>query len=313
MSSPPYHLRPNKAIDRLVMIEAIRRLEQIGSLADYTYYGLGGPYLEDFRVLYELCNEIGLVSIEAMDHIYKRQKFHRPCKTLDLRNLDLFEFINEYEADEEKSIFWLDYTDLEYINFEYFGLLLTKISRNSMVKVSLRADHKDYLDPETHEEFKAKFQKIMPDPDAIPPGRSLQYAKFIQDMLEVIAQRSLPGALPLMFQPINSFYYSDTNGMLTVTGVVCARNEEAKIREVFQDWKFSNFEWYNPARINVPILSTKERLLLQGKLPTSKPAGEFLLQTLGYRIEKSLSQTRNQLEQYADFHRYYPYFIRGIP
>ena len=64
MKQPPYHLRPNKAVDRLALVEAIKRLGRMGDLSEYTYYGLGGPYLEDFRLLYELCPEIKMVSIE---------------------------------------------------------------------------------------------------------------------------------------------------------------------------------------------------------------------------------------------------------
>ena len=269
--------------------------------------------MEDFRTLYERCEEIELVSIEKDRHVFDRQKFHLPCRKLKLLNLDIFSFIDEYEANEQKSIFWLDYTDLEYTNFEYFELLLRKVSVDSMVKLSLRADARDFSHPEKQKEFKDKFQAIMPDPGAVPPGRPLPYAKFLQDMVELVVQRAFRGQSPYMFQPINSFYYRDANGMLTVTGIVCLKAESSKIQDAFRDWEFANFDWSDPASIEVPMLSTKERLLLQEALPCSKPAGEILMNALGYRLMKNKSQTKRQLDQYADFHRYYPYFIRGIP
>ena len=86
MKHPAYHLRPNKAAERFAFIEAIRRLERLSEsgLADYTYHGLGGPYLEDFRLLYEFCPDIDMVSIESNDETYKRQRFHRPSSKVKL-------------------------------------------------------------------------------------------------------------------------------------------------------------------------------------------------------------------------------------
>ncbi len=53
MTPPAYHLRTNKAIDRFTFIEAIRRMASPKELSECTYYGFGGPYLEDFRLLHE--------------------------------------------------------------------------------------------------------------------------------------------------------------------------------------------------------------------------------------------------------------------
>ena len=167
MIQPAYHLRPNKAVDRFILLEVIRRLEQFEDLADYTYYGLGGPYLEDFRVLYEASDDVGMVSVESNESIFKRQEFHRPCSTIQLTNVDLFQFIDLYEHDDQKSIFWLDYPNLRLSNFEYFELLLKKVCERSIVKVSLRAVPTDWRD--SPQRFAQEFRAIMPDPDDDPP------------------------------------------------------------------------------------------------------------------------------------------------
>ena len=311
MIQPAYHLRPNKAVDRFVLLEAIRRLERFEDLAQYTYYGLGGPYLEDFRVLYEMRDDIRMVSIESKERIFKRQDFHRPCSTLQLENVDIFQFIDQYEHDDQKSIFWLDYTNLKLANFEYFELLLKKVAERSLVKVSLRAEATDWRDDP--KSFVQEFRAIMPDPDDDPPLMDSSYAKLLQDMLMIVAQRALPGELPTMFQPITSFFYSDSTGMLTVTGVVCSRDDEKTFREAFDGWHFANLDWREPKVIDVPILSTKERLRLQEKLPCEGDAGKTLLEALGYELDGGADGTMRQLEQYSKYHRYYPYFIRAVP
>jgi len=118
---PPYHLRPNKAVDRLFFVEAIKRLDRLADLKEYTYYGLGGPYLEDFRLLYEMCPEVKkMVSIEENEDTFRRQEFHLPCGILRLEKTKFKSFLAGYEANDENSIFWLDYTGLEYGHFEDF-------------------------------------------------------------------------------------------------------------------------------------------------------------------------------------------------
>ena len=314
MNQPAYHLRPNKAVDRFLLLEVIRRLDQLENLSDYTYFGLGGPYLEDFRVLYEQREEVGMISIESNEHIFKRQKFHLPCRTLQLEHIDLFHFIDQYEHDDQKSIFWLDYTNLKKKNFDYFELLLKKVAERSLVKISLRAQATDWR--RKPERFGREFQAIMPDPEDNPPLMALSYAKLLQDMLKIVVQRVLPGKLPTMFQPITSFFYSDGIGMLTLTGMVCSREDKSVVRKAFDGWPFANLDWSEPKEIDVPILSTKERLCLQDRLPCDGNAGETLFEALGYELEEGeegKERTKRQLEQYAEFHRYYPYFIRAAP
>ena len=115
-------------------------MDRLARLSEFTYYGLGGPYLDDFRLIYELCPEMKMVSIEQDNETCKRQYFHLPCKEDRLRLVEkpFNSFLASYTSNDEKSIFWLDYTGLSYGNFEDFIMLLGKVA-NSMVRVSLTA------------------------------------------------------------------------------------------------------------------------------------------------------------------------------
>ena len=319
MKQPPYHLRLNKAVDRLLTIDAIRRMDRLERLSEFTYYGLGGPYLDDFRLIYELFPEIKMVSIEKDEDIYKRQEFHSPCGNLRLERAQFKSFLVRYEPNDEKSIFWLDYTGLDYGNFEDFMALLSKVSENSMVKITLRAEPSDFFDKQNEtpgsgaERFRRQFGALMPDSAADPPLRFRDFVCLLQDMAQVAAQKALPSAVPLMFQPVSSFYYSDGTGMFTLTGVVCQRDAEAATKEAFQDLHFRNLTWAKPKIINVPVLSTQERLHLQKLLPCRSGAGRTLREALGYLIDEDRESTEAKLKQYADFHLYYPYFMRAVP
>ena len=80
MRHPPYHLRVNKAIDRFLLVQIIDILKRYCEISDYTYYGFGGPFLEDCRLIHNRCPEIKIVSIEKNEHTFKRQEFHRFSK-----------------------------------------------------------------------------------------------------------------------------------------------------------------------------------------------------------------------------------------
>jgi hypothetical protein len=309
MKHPAYHLRPNKAVERVAFVEGIKLLAKLEELSEYTYFGFGGPYLEDFRLLYELCPELKMISIEEDAETYKRQLFHLPCGTLELRQAEFSSFLAQYEANDEKSIFWLDYTDLAYSNFEDLMVLLGKVAANSMIKVTLRAEPSDFKD--NPDEFRRRFEILMPDQSVVPPSTSSDLAYLIQGMTRIASQRALPGALPHVFQPVSSFYYSDGTGMFTLTGVVCRRSDQAKAKSVFRDLRFSNLDWARPKKIDVPTLSTKERLHLQRLLPGG--SGAALRLELGYFIDHDRRQTEKKLQQYADFHRYFPYFMKATP
>ncbi|OGN90082.1 MAG: hypothetical protein A2Z74_00235 [Chloroflexi bacterium RBG_13_46_9] len=311
MKHPPYHLRINKAVDRFALIEAIRRLEKLGNLNEYNYYGLGGPYLEEFRLLYEFYPEIDMFSIEQDEETYKRQKFHLPCGTLHLENMDVKSFLARYDSGGKKSIVWLDYTGLEYSDFEDFMLLLTRVAEKSMVKITLRAEPRDYFNK--GEEFRKKFSAIMPRPSEDPPPMVHDFAYLLQEMLQISSQKALPADVPIKFQPVSSFYYSDGTNMYTLTGVIWPRREKTAVKQVFKGWKFANLTWSEPRLIDIPTLSTKERLCLEGFLPCLKSPGKTLRKALGYLIDEDVPITEAKLKQYADFHRYSPYFLRGIP
>jgi hypothetical protein len=321
MSDPAYHLRPNKAVDRFAFIEAIKFLQKLNvNLEKYTYYGLGGPYLEDMRLIYENYPKISMISIEEMDRVFKRQKFHKPCGTLKLIKAKSKEFIAQYESKNKKSIFWLDYTELHYPCFQDFFVLLQKVAQGSMIKITLRANPADYIG-ETDEikekyaqQFREEFATILPHPERDPPRTIGELADTIQKMIQRMAQQSLSATTsPLTFYPVSSFYYTDGTGIFTLTGVVWPRNDKPAIEKAFNKWEFANLNWGSPTKIAIPSLSTKERLKLQKYLPCRNFRGTTLRRALGYSIEETEPKTILALEQYAKFHRYFPYFLRGIP
>jgi hypothetical protein len=321
MATPAYHLRTNKAVDRLLFLDALHMFETASAFAKYVYYSFGGPYLDDFRLMHEHFPKMKMVSIELLEEVFERQRFHKPTGYVTLMHSDLHTFLTNYDAGRKKGVFWLDYTKLELAQFEEFMMLLGKVNANSIVKITLQCQPMYYQNKIGDEKkadgtykndknklFRDTFQDFLPSSSVAIPHDPLGFARLLQDMVQIAAQKALPSAAGgLVFQPVSSFYYKDGAGIFTLTGIVCDPAEQDDIKEKFSKWAFANLDLANPPKeIDVPVLSTKERLHLQKYLPCK---GEKLAKALGYPIGDN---NAGKMQQYADFYRQYPYFIRAV-
>ena len=110
-------------------------------------------------------------------------------------------------------------------------------------------------------------------------------------------------------------YHSEIGnpGLYTVTGVVCDREYPAEIRGHFEGWQFRNLDWNPPTRIDLPDLSTKEKLALQRLLPCEDDSGATLQEALGYSIADTEAKSRRMLGQWALHHRYAAHFVKAHP
>lgn len=332
MRHPPYHLRINKSVDRLLLVDIMRALEITGQ--NVSYYSLAGPFLEDLRVMDHFFPEIKLFSLETSQETYKRQEFHRFNRRISLIHKPLNEFLSkEYEAGEI-DVFWLDYTDWKYSTIEDFQYILRKVAPGSVIRLTVRAE--PYLDAshlnkhgvsddeikrlkeELKKNFINEFDKVLPEPfDYDSLFKFSGIAKSIQNIIQHAASKALDFVgSKTDYMHIHSTRYNDHTQMLTITGVVYERNSENDIRKKLNKLHFfkprQNGMWADPSEINVPALSIKERLLLESILPIppDEDKGELLYKTLKYKIGDTDKNTKKQLAQYADYHRDYPNFVR---
>ncbi len=323
--TPPYHLRPNKAVDRLMLVEALKRVFTIKPAKEYTYYSLAGPFLEDSKLIHQFFPETKLVSLEEKPEEYKRQRFHRFCRHIKLLEVTLKDFLVTFES-KGRQIFWIDYTGFKYENLAWFGELLTKVSDFSVVRITVQCNleglknkpatyeetkERDAVLAETKNRFENDFRGLISVPLDIDVFTDVEkYRRVVQDLIQVQSQNSLPAIGGRVFQVLNSSVYRDTTGMLSVTGIVIPTSERTLVAKQFKSWKFANLKWRAPIPISVPVLSVQERLSLQKHLPLRDKITQTYLKCLGYRIGDSASQHLKMMENYADFHAYYPFFAR---
>lgn len=341
MKHPPYHLRINKAVDRLLLVDVVRASQAFTKItpANYRYISLAGPFLEDLRVMDHFFPLMTLISLEKNLQTFKRQQFHQFNSRLDLKHISLSDFLtHEYSVPEMGiDIFWLDFTDITCERFEEFQRVLVKIPVGSIVKITLRAEadldigtlQKASLinvQQEWKDNFDKEFYRFMPyeaPHDAFLAYKA--YARMVQLMIKnatsIVWETS---GYKNKFLPIHSVYYRDNTYMLSVTGGVfpvaseeqLASEEQVKVvkevQDAFGSVKFCDFDWNEPVEINIPDLSLKERMKIEHLLPIDKAenSGAKLHEALTYFVADGRKGTEQQLAMYAEYYRDYPNFLR---
>ncbi|HEY2712968.1 MAG TPA: O-methyltransferase [Chthoniobacterales bacterium] len=326
MKHPPYHLRINKAVDRVLLVDILRALG--ADRKEFSYFSLAGPFLEDLRVMDHFFPLTRLFSLEEELHTYRRQVFHQFSSRLTLLKKSLGDFLSSDYEPGEHDVFWLDYTGLKYPLLEEFQTVLKAVPGGTVVKITLRAQPELELSSlrrrvaetdvlaiqgQMEKSFEDEFQKVLPHPAAGAFSSLKDFARMVQQMVRRAASTALDFAgSDRDFLPVQSARYNDQTQMVSVTGVVCLRTSMKTVRETLKHVRFSGFDWSEPVEINVPALSVKERLHLEEHLPVAngKIAGDELEPALGYRIDRTDSGSKRQLTQYALYHREYPQFVR---
>jgi len=330
MRHPPYQLKPNKAVDRFLLIDLLQQMRVTDwfDMSTYTYYGFGGPFLEDCRLLRRYCPEVKIASIEANKHTYLRQLFHQFGRDITLIDKNFGDFLTSF-ASNGTEIFWLDYTNLEASRLEDFRRLINLADDGSIIKITLRAELpynpllRDLRTWETEEDRDKDFKLFLQEfndefKGYTPPGigrdefdQPMHFVTLILKMIQLTAQNALPvRAHGSIFHILNAATYSDGTQMLSVTGIVYPYEQRNKIEDCFRSWHFFSQTWDTMHKIDVPVLSMKERLKLEKLLPVKNNTGKALLRTLGYNIDKTENSSLERLKQYAAFYKYYPYFVK---
>lgn len=264
-TSIPYHLRPNKAIEREIFLDLLSNLSPVLPLSEYRYVGLGGPFLEDFRLIAKRVGLRHLTCVERDSETSKRQEFNNVSPHVELVCADLEDRLDDLSRDECSSIVWLDYSDSQELpsKLQSFAGLLRQCQPNSIIKMTLAAappgswgsSPADRLDIATE-----RFGSFVPTGLCPQDMQKTRYGAALLRAAELaISREQTPDSLK--FVGLTSFLYADGVPMVTVTGALVQEDgvPEFLERTRITDWEFYNQAWIEPEIIDVPVLSLMEQ------------------------------------------------------
>jgi len=320
-SSLPYRLRPNKAVDRELFLALLTRLAPKMGLQKYHYVGLGGPFLEDFRLLHSRIGIGGkragrtvgkLTCVESDPDVHKRQLFNRPVASIKCVYSTLEDFLDKTTF-SAPAIIWFDYTEPSgrLTQIRRFASTINKVPLGSILRITLNAQ------PEP----RPSDQAVTVDLQEWRRTRFVeQFGTFVPsgiDASEMTLKRFGPTLLKVLSLAVSreekyfrdrrvvwalATHYADGQAMVTAALVVCPR-EDTATEKLVHGWEFFATP-DDPHRLDLPPLSSLERLTLESNNDARRKLGFDLAKVVESRLGD------DPFDVFKKFYRLYPHFSR---
>lgn len=323
-SSLPYRLRPNKAVDRELFLTLLTRLAPGLGLESYQYIGLGGPFLEDFRLVHARLGIQSMICIESEEAVHQRQLFNRPVECIECVHTTLEDFIDTREFCGP-IILWLDFTEPSELSaqIELFARTIGSAAIGSILRITLNANPAALGQPSSDEvsivipgylkatndkptiqewrlsRFKERLGGIFPT--GLTPDK-MSRRNFGKCVLHSLWLAVAKAALSLSDRNIEwalCCHYSDGQPMVTATALI-TRSANEPIATLVRDWEFYSTP-KEPLLLEMPALSTLERL-------TMEAASDPKL-SLGFDLPVSDMKV-DPIASFKRFYRVFPHFSR---
>lgn len=324
-SSLPYRLRPNKAVDRELFLSLLMRLAPKFALEKYHYVGLGGPFLEDFRMIHGRLGIAKMTCIETEEEVHKRQIFNRPVASIDCVHKSLEDYLDETDFGDP-AIIWFDYTEPKGITtqIERFARTIGVVPIGSVLRVTLNANPASLGKPEPKDisveadgeasedrgqkptilewrlaRLKERLGSLFPS--GLTAG-GMSFKTFGTSLLRALKLAVEKEALSFRDRRIVwalATHYADGQAMVTAALVIC-KSDDRTVEELVKGWEFYATA-DAPHRLDLPALSTLERLMMESNVDAKAK--------MGFELPKS-DMGENPFEVFKKFYRIYPHFSR---
>ncbi len=274
-------------------------------------------------------DSMNMFSIESEKIVYQRQLFNTPYSCISVNNTVSSSFITDYNQDAN-SILWLDFADSRAHREQLgeFESFLTKAWSGDIVKITLNANPgalvdgsqtnkvtgKRYLADELNQarldKLKTRIEDFLPKNVTPNDMKKDSYPALLHNVIKYVSSKAMASRPDsTVFQPLTSFYYSDSgNQMMTMTGAIL---EEERVKSFIDEtklanWNLSTLEWGSCKKISVPPLTSKEKSFIDQMLPNSSTSD--IIDALGFSFAEDDKLNQEMVEGYRQYYRYYPSF-----
>lgn len=310
-SSLPYRLRPNKAVDRELFLSLLMRLAPELALERYHYVGLGGPFLEDFRLIHGRLGIEKMTCIETEEQVHKRQLFNRPIASIECVHKSLEDYLDETNLDSP-AIIWFDYTEPKGVTsqIERFARTIGTVPIGSILRITLNANPSSLGRPGGNlseaelmewrlQAFQRRLGALFPNGLIADGMKQENFGKCLLHALKLAVEKEALSFRDRRIVWALATHYADGQAMVTAALVVCRRDDKT-VEEVVKAWEF-HATADAPHRIDLPALSTLERLTME--------SNDDAQAKMGFELPTS-NMGENPFEVFKKFYRIYPHFSR---
>ncbi len=320
--SIPYHLRPNKTIDRELFISLLNRMNGHFNYNNYKYIGLGGPFLDDFKLLYSRVCLNNMISIEMDESVHKRQLFNKPFQDIICEHTTIEDYINNNEIDTP-IIIWLDYTNAKEIvhQLDFFSQLIVGLQLNSIIRITLDASPSTLGNPdpdtitqiitETNckrndaqkiwrlKKLEERLASYLPAQTNYEQMSNKNFGKVILSAIKLAGENSILQSSDRKLIWSLSTHYCDGHSMVTATAVIISISDD-KTEKLITDWEFHSTP-DKPKVIDIPTLSIFEKSFMEFNNDNDIEIKSFLPKS---------KFNEDPLDSFRQYHRFFPNFAK---
>ncbi len=314
-----YNLRPNKSIERKMMLEAFSRLTYISHFDDYRYIGFGSAYFSDFILFHRYLGLQDMISIEKEKDKKPRFDFNLPYFGIEMKYGESTTILPNLGLEEKKSIIWLDYDDklsdfmLSDIDTVVFN---SKPGTFFTVSFSIEQDAKPADSDLTIKEYRLnEFKKRVGDHQLPIESMDLNFnTKNLGETSYKIISRQISSSLinrngssttRISFKQLFNFRYRDNANIMTIGGLIVSPQLEKSLKKMnFENLSFIRGK-EDSYKIECPNLTFREVKALDTALPSSLETNAS-----GFKNERlrQIPLLQRDIKNYAKIYRYYPSF-----
>jgi hypothetical protein len=300
-----YMLRPNKNVERKLILSTLLRLQSYFDVSNYRYVGFGSVWFSDFILMHKFLGINDLVTIEKHKSRSKRVEFNKPFKCIAVRMEDASTALGEV-LDDKQSIVWLDYDGpLKNALTGDIETAVGSLPSGSAFLVTVNATvdqlknnkiNNEEISPERY------LSIICENDDFVDKAEMLTRNEFpnlvsniLHDRIRSAVLEKKPGC---RYVPVWTYCYADDATMVTVGGMIADEADQTKISKS-NIFELNFITGETTFSIDLPILTEKEKRALDKLLPSTTPLDPRKLE---FELKYS------EVEAYRIFYLEYPVF-----
>lgn len=306
-----YTIRPAKSVERKMLCDAFRKLNDFYAIDSYRYIGFGAVYFSDFVLFHRMLGIRNMVSIEGTqsEEVKRRFEFNAPYKYVELKFGNSWEVLPTLEWKDIPTILWLDYDGLLEGNcLRDIETFFSSATSGSVCIASFNIQddpNSSSGSPLDRLQCQVGEENVPRDVDASELtgwDRAEVFRRIITNKIEeILSQRNgaMPAGSKLCYHQLFNFHYSDGALMLTVGGIIYGSGQKHLLDKcAFNNSNFCR-DGSEPYKIKIPKLTFKEIRHLDSLMP---------IDAANYT---SINIPPSEIAQYCEVYRYFPIFAES--
>lgn len=308
-----YSIRPNKTLERKLIVQCLKSLETDFTISEYVYVGMGSFWFIDFILMHRDLSINKMYSIEFEEN-EGRAEFNKPYKCVTVIGAETTEALDILDLKDKRSVIWLDYTKgLHGPVMRDMKIVCSSAKSGTILIITLHAGYNQIKPRDVRrkgEEIATALLNLKRLVGSLAPPTLIGHVgdgPFSKLLSHIIFEngRSLmnESGRREVFVPLFNFFYQDGAPMITVAGMIADQGavDSLTAHRTLRE-RCEYFTGEEQFGIYVPPLTRKEKAEIDRLLPSEALTQEEMKEITKFSLEQE------QLDAYRKFYVYYPVF-----